>query len=50
MSSEPKKERERKGQQGEENKQIVSLKGKVVRVKAERNANNSDTKCTFTRF
>jgi hypothetical protein len=28
----------------------VSLKGNIVRKKAERNANNSDTKCTFTRL
>jgi hypothetical protein len=42
--------REEEGQQGEENKQIVNLKGEVVREKAEKNANNNDTKCTFTRF
>jgi hypothetical protein len=41
------KERGEEGQQGEENKQIVSLKVNVVREKADRNANNNDTECIF---
>jgi hypothetical protein len=44
------KERGEEGQQGEENKQIESFKGNVVREKAEKNANNNDTKCITTRF
>jgi hypothetical protein len=32
------------------NKFRASFKGNVVREKAERNANNNDTKCIFTRF
>jgi hypothetical protein len=49
MSSE-RKERGEEAQQGEESKQIVSLKGNGVSEKTERNVNNNDTKCILHAF